>query len=409
MEIRPLLSALWRRRTGPLLVAAQVALSLAVLVNAAYIIAERASAISRPTGIDIDNIFWTMSDGYAADYNHAATVRGDLAYLNSLPGVIAAAATHSLPQTFSTTTLPFYTNPQFAGRAELGIIYMTSEKSIDALGLKLIAGRSLAADAVASPEPNFSAAFGKWAPEIVVTKAMADKLFPDGNALGKTVYVGLVQRSSEIVGIVEQMRSMPITGSFAPVTSQIVLVPAVPPGPIATYLVRTEPGRRDEVFARVEKELEGLAPGRFINRMEAYRATADRTRAPARANVIMLVVVAVFVVLISAVGIFGLAAFNVATRTKQIGARRALGARKVHILRYFLVENWLIMTAGIAIGCVLAVALGIRLSLLLQYPRLPLFYLIGGAVGLWLLGLAAALLPARRAAAISPAVATRTV
>jgi putative ABC transport system permease protein len=112
---------------------------------------------------------------------------------------------------------------------------------------------------------------------------------------------------------------------------------------------------------------------------------------------------------IAALGIFGLAAFNVSTRTKQIGTRRAVGARKLDILRYFLAENWLITTVGVVAGCVLALVLGYWLSTTFELPRLKLYYLVGGALGLWLVSLAAALRPARRASLVSPAIATRTV
>jgi putative ABC transport system permease protein len=125
--------------------------------------------------------------------------------------------------------------------------------------------------------------------------------------------------------------------------------------------------------------------------------------------VVTLGVVAAFVVLVTIVGIVGLAAFTVATRTKQLGTRRAIGATKFHILRYFLVENWMITSVGAFIGCALALAVGIQLSKMYRMPQLPLFYLVGGVVALWLMGLLAVWLPARRAAAISPATATRTV
>ncbi|MFX5622564.1 FtsX-like permease family protein, partial [Acinetobacter baumannii] len=78
---------------------------------------------------------------------------------------------------------------------------------------------------------------------------------------------------------------------------------------------------------------------------------------------IFLIVVTALLVAISSLGIFGLATFNVSTRTKQIGTRRAVGARRSDILRYFMVENALITTAGIFLGCGLALAVGYWLSL----------------------------------------------
>ena len=97
------------------------------------------------------------------------------------------------------------------------------------------------------------------------------------------------------------------------------------------------------------------------------------------------------------------------TRTKQIGTRRALGARRRDIIDYFLVENALITGAGILMGCLLALAAGYWLSLHYALPRLNLYYLVGGVLALWGIGQLAAWQPARRASAVPPSVATRTV
>jgi putative ABC transport system permease protein len=162
-------------------------------------------------------------------------------------------------------------------------------------------------------------------------------------------------------------------------------------------------------MAELDKDFARQQPGRFVERMEAYDRTAANAREGYRASAIILAVVACFVLLVTIVGIVGLAAFNVATRTKQLGTRRAIGARKFHILRYFLVENWLITTGGVVLGCILALAAGVQLSRMYQMPRLPLYYLVGGVLLLWIVGVLAVLVPALRAASISPAVATRTV
>ena len=133
------------------------------------------------------------------------------------------------------------------------------------------------------------------------------------------------------------------------------------------------------------------------------------TCADDRAMAVYLSVVVALLVAIAALGIFGLAAFNVGTRTKQIGTRRAVGARRTDILKYFLAENWLITSLGVVLGCVLALLLGYWLSTTFELPRLKLYYLLLGVVGLWIVSLAAAFRPARRASLVSPAIATRTV
>jgi len=115
------------------------------------------------------------------------------------------------------------------------------------------------------------------------------------------------------------------------------------------------------------------------------------------------------VIAVTSLGIFALATFNVSTRTKQIGTRRAIGARRRDIVRYFLIENGLITSAGVLAGCALALAAGYWLSVHYALPRLDLYYLVGGVLALWGIGLLAAWQPARRASAVPPSVATRTV
>src|SRR5581483_6443846 len=212
-----------------------------------------------------------------------------------------------------------------------------------------------------------------------------------------------------IVGIVEQMRANPLPSQYEQFATQIVILPMVPPGPNGHYFVRAKPGRRDAVMAELDRSFADLQPGRFIERMEAFDVTAENARQGYRASAIILSVATFFVVIVTVVGIVGLAAFSVASRTKQLGTRRAIGATKFHILRYFLVENWIITTGGVVLGCLLALIAGVQLSRMYQIPRLPLYYLVGGVLLLWIVGLLAVLMPALRAASISPAVATRTV
>jgi putative ABC transport system permease protein len=112
---------------------------------------------------------------------------------------------------------------------------------------------------------------------------------------------------------------------------------------------------------------------------------------------------------VTALGIVGMASFWVAQRTRQIGTRRALGATKFDILRYFQTENFIITTLGLIAGGVLAYGLSLWLMQQYQSPRLPWYYVPVGFVCLWLLGQLAVFGPALRASRVPPAVATRSV
>jgi putative ABC transport system permease protein len=123
----------------------------------------------------------------------------------------------------------------------------------------------------------------------------------------------------------------------------------------------------------------------------------------------LMVAVCVALLVVTALGIVGLASFWVQQRTRQIGVRRALGATRGQILRYFQTENFLLATLGIVLGMILAYGINQLLMGRYELPRLPILYLPIGAVVLWLLGQISVFGPARRAAAVPPAVATRSV
>ena len=409
MEVRHMVSALWRSRTGPILIATQIAIALAVLVNVTYLIVQRLDIYTQSTGMDIDNIFWVSISALDSNYNQKTALETDLQWLSSLPGVTAAAASMSVPQTYSGFGLPFSAVPGPDAPNEGARVLAMTARGLETLGVKLDAGRGYSPDSVPPPGSDPGAAMGQWAPEVVITQALADRVFPKGDALGKTLYTGLVNKSAKIVGIIDTLQIAPIVGPWARFGKQVVVVPIAPPGPGAAYLIRTRPGRQAEVMARVEKDLADRVPGRYISQIETLTRTAYNTRNWMRSSSIILGAVTFLVLAVSAIGICGLAIFNITTRTRQIGTRRAVGARRLHILRYFLVENWLVTSCGVVVGCILALTGGVIMSHQTQAPRLPLYYLVCGILCVWILGLLSVLVPARRAADISPAVATRTV
>jgi putative ABC transport system permease protein len=100
-NIRPIASALWRNRTGAMLVAFQIAIGLAVLVNAVYVVKQRVEKISRPTGMDTANMIWVTSAGFARDFDYEASWREDIATLRAIPGVEAASLVSNIPMSGS--------------------------------------------------------------------------------------------------------------------------------------------------------------------------------------------------------------------------------------------------------------------------------------------------------------------
>jgi putative ABC transport system permease protein len=402
-NLRPIASALWRNRTGALLVAFQIAIGLAVLVNAVYVVKQRVEKIGRPTGMDTPNMIWVASAGFAKDYDYEAAWREDLATLRALPGVKAASLFSNIPLSGGGSSNGFQPRPGEVTPKETiqGNNYDVDEQAIAALGVKLIAGRPFEAHEILPPSETY-----EMSPQAIVTQAFAKEMFPnDPNPLGKTFYDGL-SKPITVVGIMEHMQGAWVGWDKL---DNIVLFPRIKGGPTSIYLVRTEPGRRDAVMRDIEAKLGDSNPGRLLRWVRSFDYFIHQSYLDDRNMAIFLVSVTGALLAITALGIFGLATFNVSTRIRQIGTRRAVGARKLDIVRHFLVENWMVTSAGIVAGCGAALGIGYWISVKYELPRLDLYYLVGGVFTIWLIGLVAALQPARRASAISPAVASRTV
>ena len=403
LNIRPILSALLRNRTGALLVAMQVAIALAVLVNSAYIIVQRIDKIHRPTGIDEANIFVMESAGFTNRFHQAASVQEDLVYLRGVSGVIAATASNSIPLSNGGNNDSIVTRP---GAPRTGYIndIEIDEQGLDTLGVKLVAGRNFRHEEI---QPALTKSdFSSFVPAIIVSRALGEHLFPHENPLGKQVWSAL-DHAATIIGIVD-----PIMGNFpgSDHPDWVFFLPRLPDEFIVVrYLVRTRPGERDTVMRLVESHLVQSNPDRVINFVRPLTYFKNLSYLGDSSMEIYLLTVTGLVIAVTCLGVFALATFNVSTRTKQIGTRRALGARRRDIVRYFLVENGLIMSAGVLTGCALALAAGYWLSLHYALPRLDLYYLLAGVLALWCIGQLAAWQPSHRAATVPPSVATRTV
>jgi putative ABC transport system permease protein len=404
--LRPILSALLRNRTGAVLVSLQIAIALAVLANGIYIVKQRWDVLSQPTGLDVSNIFVVMTEGYTRDFNHETMLREDLAYLRSLDGVVAVTASHHFPLSGTIWNNPISREPRNDSPRVTADVYMVDEQFIDAFGTKLIAGRNFRADEVMPPVSKDNAS--QFVPTVIVTKRFAEQMFPNQSPLGKVVYQSIDQPAT-IIGVIDTIAIGRMDQGFAGNAMFGPRLPSLAEAPYAFYVVRVKPGQLDRLMKTVEGHITTSNPNRVIDWIRPLQYYQSRSFRNDRNMVIFLASVTGLLLIVTALGVFGLATFNVSTRTKQIGTRRALGASRRDILRYFMVENWLITTLGILMGSILALAAGYALTLQYGLPRLNLEYLFGGVLLLWFIGLAAAWKPALRAASISPAIATRTV
>jgi putative ABC transport system permease protein len=391
-----------------LLLSAQVALSLMLFANVAYVIDARLEATERSTGMNLANVFWVRSHAHGKDYDQQSTVKFDLEYLRLLPGVIAACVSNAIPQTRAGLRSLVSPNQDLKDNKREVFVYQSTDAIIDVLGLHLVRGRMFNADSVLPAPPRADVAHEAFGNEVVITEDLAAKLYGNGErALGKSMYFSLLNGgSATVVGVVELMQAAPPLARMD-IVYDVVLTPAVPQGPNAIYLVRTKPGLLDATMGRVWRELESTQHDRSVDSMDTLAATAAHSRIADRTDAVILAILSSLVLAVTMLGLFGFASFAVTSRTKEIGTRRAIGARRVDIVKMFLLENWLITTVGIVIGLITTLVFAVQLHLLLELPRMPIAFLVGSMGLIWVAGLLAALIPALRGSTVPPAVATR--
>jgi putative ABC transport system permease protein len=394
MGIRPIISALMRNRAGAILVALQIAITLAIVVNAVYLTQQRVSMVGRPSGIDDQNIFFFNVQGFEKGFDFHAMVREDMALLRQMPGVVDATPIHQLPLSGGGSSTGYYSLPEKKGKDSPANYFRVDEHAVDALGVRLSAGKTFEPAMIERKDTEEQG----QPPVAIVSQGFAEALFPGEKVLlGKDFYDAR-SKPIRIIGVIEHMH-----GSWVgwDKVDRVVLIPRIT-GPSTRYLVRTAPGELDRVMTTAETALRKRDPNRVIGKLRKMSDDKQRSYSNDMMMAFTLTVVTGLVLVFSSLGIFGLATFNVNSRTRQIGTRRAVGARRIDIVQYFLAENWLVTTVGVLFGCGLALAAGYWLSTQYQLPRLDLYYLVGGVLGLWTVGQLAL-----RAAKVSPAMATR--
>ncbi len=406
MELRPILSAMRRNKVGAVLIAVQMAITLAILCNGLFIIEQRIASSRRPTGTDEANLFVIRNLWVGNPTDLAARLQGDLAALRSVPGVVDAFATNSYPLSDAGSSDGVNTQPDQRRSMALSAIYFADEHGLQTLGLKLIAGRNFSPadvkDKVGYTDRSPPSA-------VIITRALADKLFPGGQALGKSVYIATQLHQIPVIGIVEQLQvPWVLTGGWgSKFNYNSTLEPFRYVNQISNYMVRARPDQLAAVMQAARKRLIEVNRSRVLEKVEPLSATRQEAYRDDRGLAVILGVVCAALLLVTAFGIVGLTSYWVAQRRRQIGIRRALGATRQAIIRYFQTENLLIAGAGAAFGVVLAICVNLWMVSSFEMERLHAGYAIIGAAVVLLLGQAAVLWPALRAASVPPALATR--
>jgi putative ABC transport system permease protein len=404
MEFGPIWRAALRNKTGAVLIILEIAFTLALVLNAVAIAQERARQMGRPSGVDEANIFHFRSSAFDPSFDSRVAIEEDLRQIRGLPGVHAAVQINAVPLGQSGWGMGLKTEP----RAELegfgGAVYFVDDHVLDALGVELIAGEPFAESDIGWRPQGANA----WPDKVILSRGYAEALFPDDPSygVGKTVYIAETQPMT-VVGVVARLQS-PWPG-WTEAVERSMLVPQHLLGNSTLYLIRTEAGDRDALMPVVESKLIERDRRRVIQQLSTMEQTRERSYELNKALINILTFTIALLIAITTLGVAGLTSFNVNRRTKQIGTRRALGATRRDVLRYFLAENLLFTAIGVTLGALLAVGLNVWLVEAYSIPRFAWYLVPTAMFALIAIGQLAVLLPARRASRVAPAVATRTV
>jgi putative ABC transport system permease protein len=404
MEILPILRALRRNKVGAVLIGLQIALTLAIVCNCLSIIQAYRAQMARPSGVDEANIVTLNSDWIGEPADLKADIMADLAALRSLPGVVDADATDGFPLAGLGGGTQISMKPDRQQSDVYTTEYFVDEHGLAAFGVKLIAGRGFTADEVTDLHRHDDDA----APSIVITQRLARVLFPAGDALGRVIYLRSGTTPKRIIGVVERTQSPSAAYSWGQSDAEnSVFVPHCYLDSHITYVIRTRPGALATAMAAGRDRLNALTRRRVISSVSPFREIRQQSYQSQHSLNVLLGVLSALLLAVTACGIVGLVLYWVAQRRRQIGMRRALGARRVDILRYFHLENLLIAGAGAALGIAIGLAGNTWLAATLVLTRMSAGYICAGAVIVLVLSQAAVLWPALRAAAIPPAAAIR--
>jgi putative ABC transport system permease protein len=402
VNILPILLSLRHNKTGALLIGLQIALTLAIVTNCVFIIQVYLRQIQTPSGVDEANVF-TMSNEWASQPDDLeARIKEDLASLRSLPGVIDAEATGSYPLCGCAGRYFLQLKNENTDKYHATSVrtYLVDDHGLTTYGLKLLAGRWFT-----PAEVGRARAVSPDAPvAVVISRQLANEMYPSGYALGQLVAV-VEEKPSRIVGVVEFAASPYIDGYHQADAAFASLQDLSNP---INYMVRTRPGAQARVMQAAQDKLYAVTRERVIKAVQPFAETRRRAASYKRATSVMLGVVCGVLLIVTVFGIVGLTQFWVTQRRRYIGMRRALGARRLDILTYFLTENLLIAGGGCAAGILLGLAGNTWLrSKLYEMGQMSTAYICIGAVAVLGLSQAAVLWPALRAASVPPAVATR--
>ncbi|MDQ3133489.1 MAG: ABC transporter permease, partial [Acidobacteriota bacterium] len=337
-----------RNRVRGLLVISEVALSLLVLIGASLLIKSFLHLQRVEPGFDPANLL-TMevslpASKYAEAAQQIAFFRQMTQRLETLPGVRAVAVANDLPIDGDTQTSNPHIEgrPAVAGELPLAGVHTVSPAYLQAMGIRLLKGREFTpADVDVSP------------PVIIINETMARRLFPNEDPLGKRIKFSDPSTDEpwkEVVGIVGEVKHNGLDAE--PYMETYVPFLQSPRAGMSIGLRTTsEPASLTAAVRQAILEIDRDQPIYGVRTMEQVLSESVASR---RLSMTLFSLLAGLALLLATVGIYGVIAYTVSSRTHEIGVRIALGAQSGDVLRLILKQGLVLVLNGVAVGILAA-------------------------------------------------------
>ena len=311
--------------------------------------------------------------------------------LSTIPGVTGAAMSSGIPMgQGSYNRSPFMPTGSsvLADGTSLPIDWrIASPGYFQLMGIPLLAGR----DFTEHDGPGSTDA-------IVVSRSTAQKFWGNENPIGKMIHRPTANTSFTVIGVVGEVRHTALNQEFP----GVYFSAATRTAPLMDIVVRTQ-GRPESVQTSARSVIHGIDPELPLANVRTMEEYVYNNAAQPRLNAALLVIFSGVALLIAAIGVYGVLAYSVNQRTREIGLRMALGAQPSGVLRWIAGQGMVVAVAGIAAGLVGAIALSRVLASLLYeiQPRDGATFTVV-AVLLSAVALTACIVPAFRASRVDP-------
>lgn len=399
LKNEPLSRRFRRWQLRDVLVAGQIALSVVLLIGSLLVVRSLQNALRVNVGFNPEHAASVSFDlglqGYSDERGHEFQKRL-LERVQSMPGVEAASLANTIPLSLdvSRTGLHAYGTPgDKAGDLTHAIFYYAGPDFFHTLETRILEGR----DYNWRDTPN--------APRVVViNQALARRLFPHEDALGKRISQGGNGPWWQVAGIVENGKYQSLNDENQPA----VFWPMLQRYNSTSTLIARSPLPGKQLIALLRKAVREMDSSLPLYDVATLNDHLDLPLMPATLAASALGAFGLLAVVLAAIGVYGSMAYAVARRTREIGIRVAIGARKGNVLAFVTRRAAVTLAVGTVCG-VFAALLAAKLFSSVLYgisPKDPTTYAIGIAL-MSLIALLACVLPARRALAIDPASALR--